>query len=282
MKIQPIASDSLGVRSMAVYVETKDCKLLIDPSAALGPKRYRLPPSNPEIQALEQAKQEIRMIANQCSILSISHYHYDHYDPYEEFYQDKIVFAKDINKNINASQKQRGKDFQKIVKDTCNLIYADDSTHIFGNTTITFSPPFFHGPENVRLGYVLMTTVDDTTQRILHASDVQGPVTAKAKEYIIRQKPDLLIMDGPPTLFLGWRFSQQNLQDASDNLIEIIEKTNCTVLLDHHLLRDLYYQSHFPEPYKTFPDKIQTFAEYLGKENNTLEAKRKELWKKQV
>ena len=53
MKVLPIASDSLGVRSMATYVETKDCKILIDPSAALGPKRYGLPPSEQEIDALK-------------------------------------------------------------------------------------------------------------------------------------------------------------------------------------------------------------------------------------
>ncbi|MCJ7571679.1 MAG: hypothetical protein MUO82_07360 [Candidatus Thermoplasmatota archaeon] len=44
MIIKPIVSDSLGVRSMAIYVETEDCKILIDPSAALGPSRYGLPP----------------------------------------------------------------------------------------------------------------------------------------------------------------------------------------------------------------------------------------------
>jgi uncharacterized protein len=281
MNIQPIASDSLGVRSMAVFVQTKDCKILIDPSAALGPKRYNLPPCDIEIQTLEQTKQEIRKKAEQTDIFTISHYHYDHYDPYEEFYTGKTVFAKDIKQQINASQKQRGRDFSKLVKETCNLTYADDSTHTFGDTTITFSPPFFHGPTNVKLGYVLMVTIEDTATRILHASDVQGPVTSEAKDYIISQKPDLLIMDGPPTIFLGWRFSQQNLQDSSNNLLEIIEKTGCKVILDHHLLRDRYYQNHFPEPYNKHPNSIQTFAEYLGKKNNTLEAQRKELWEKQ-
>ena len=52
MNIIPIASDSLGVRSMATYVETKDCKIVIDPSAALGPKRYGLPPAKEEQEAL--------------------------------------------------------------------------------------------------------------------------------------------------------------------------------------------------------------------------------------
>jgi len=237
MKIIPIASDSLGVRSMATYVETKDCKIIIDPSAALGPKRYGLPPTEQEIEALTKAKQEIAQIAETCDVLIISHYHYDHYDPSETFYAGKKVFAKDISKNINKSQNERGTDFKEIVENICDLEYCDDSNHRIGNTKIVFSPPFFHGPENVRLGYVIMTTIDDKEKRILHSSDVQGPVTKNAKDYIIDQKPDLLIMDGPPTLFLGWKFSKQSLQDASDNLVEIIETLGCQVILDHHLLR---------------------------------------------
>ncbi len=280
MKVLPVASDSLGVRSMATYVETKDCKILIDPSAALGPKRYGLPPVQQELDAIFKTKLKIAELAEKCKILVISHYHYDHYDPNEMFYKGKKIFAKDIEKDINKSQKERGTDFKKIVENICNLEYCDDSKHRIGNTKIVFSPPFFHGPENVRLGYVVMTTIDDGEKRIVHSSDVQGPVTKSAKEYIIDQKPDLLIMDGPPTIFLGWKFSKQSLQDASDNLVEIIKTLECQVILDHHLLRDLKYLDIFSEPYRIGKEKVKTFAEYLGKENNTLEAHRKELWSK--
>jgi len=207
MKITPIASDSLGVRSMATYIETKDCKIFIDPSAALGPKRYGLPPCQKELEALFNTKQRIAEIAEKCDILTISHYHYDHYDPNDVFYKGKKVFVKDITKNINKSQKQRGTDFKEIAENICELDYCDDSKHQIGSTKIVFSPPFFHGPENVRLGYVLMTTIDDGEKKILHSSDVQGPVTKNAKEYILDQKPDLLIVDGPPTIFLGWKFT---------------------------------------------------------------------------
>jgi predicted metallo-beta-lactamase superfamily hydrolase len=280
MKILPVASDSLGVRSMATFLETKDCKIFIDPSAALGPSRYGLPPTDQEIQALDQTKQKIVKIAESCHVIIISHYHYDHYDPSEKFYIGKKVFAKDIENNINKSQKERGTDFKNIIENQCDLEYCDNSKHQIGNTKIVFSPPFFHGPENVRLGYVIMTTIDDGEKKILHSSDVQGPVTENAKKYIMDQKPDLLIMDGPPTNFLGWRFSKQSLQDASDNLVEIIKKLECEVILDHHLLRDLKYLEIFSEPYKVGKEKVKTFAEYLGKENNTLEAHRKELWGK--
>ena len=278
MKIIPIASDSLGVRSMATYVETKDCKIFIDPSAALGPKRYGLPPHKKEFDMLYKMKKKIAKIAKDCDVLTISHYHYDHHDPNETFYDGKKVFAKDISKNINKSQTQRGKTFKEIVENKCELIYSDDSKHKIGDTEIIFSPPFFHGPSNIILGYVIMTTINDGERKVLHASDVQGPVTEDAAKYIINQKPDLLIMDGPPTIFLGWKFSQKHLEDSSNNLIKIIKKIDCEIILDHHLLRDIKYKEVFPEPYKIAEKRIKTFAEYLGMENNTLESYRKILW----
>ncbi len=280
MIIKPISSDSLGVRSMATYIETKDCKILIDPSAALGPKRYSLPPHQKEMETLYNTKNKIAEIAEKCNILTISHYHYDHYDPNEIFYKNKKVFAKDISQNINKSQKKRGTEFKEKIKNSCKLIYCDNTQHKFGDTTITFSPAFFHGPENIRLGYVIMTTVDDGKKRVLHASDVQGPVTKDATDYIIKQNPDVLIMDGPATIFLGWKFSMQNLQDSSDNLIKILKETKSEIILDHHLLRDIKYKEIYPEPYKIGKKRVKTFAEYLGKENNTLEAHRKKLWGK--
>ena len=280
MHVLPLASDSMGVRSMATYVETKDAKILIDPSAALGPKRYGLPPAKIEIDTLLNMKQAIAQRAETCDILTISHYHYDHYDPHEEFYTGKKVFAKDIRNHINKSQTQRGKEFKEIVNEACDLIYCDDSSHHIGETEIRFSPPFFHGPNQVKLGYVLMTTIDDGTQRVLHASDVQGPVTTEAKEYIIHQQPDLLIMDGPPTIFLGWKFSMNDLKEAQKNLLEILRTTGCELILDHHLLRDIKYKENFPEVYKKPDLPVKTFAEYLGENNNTLEAHRKELWGK--
>jgi predicted metallo-beta-lactamase superfamily hydrolase len=280
MKIIPIASDSLGVRSMATYVETNDCKILIDPSAALGPKRYGLPPHDKEHKVFNETKKKISEIAQKCDILTISHYHFDHYDSEEEFFKEKKVFLKEISKDINKSQSQRGADFKNKVEKNCDLIFCDNSKHRIGDTEIIFSPPFFHGPENIRLGYVIMTTVNDGGKRILHASDVQGPVSKNATKYIIDQKPDLLIIDGPPTNMLGFRFSKKNLQKASENLVKIIEKLKCEIILDHHIIRDLKYKQAFPTPYSKGGVKLKTFAEYLGKENNTLEANRKNLWGK--
>lgn len=276
MEVLPIASESLGVRSMATYVKTKDCKIFIDPSAALGPSRYGLTPAKQELEALNKYKSEIHTLVINSDILIISHYHYDHYDPHETFYEGKKIFAKDRKNNINASQKKRGREFEKNVKDFCEIIYCDDKSFEFGNTEIKFSVPFPHGPEGIRLGFVLMTTIKEDI-KLLHASDVQGPVAKSAKDYIISENPNILIIDGPPSYFLGWKFSKNNLEQAQENLAEIIEQTNCEVILDHHLLRDLKYKERFSRVYEK--GNIKTFAEYLGKDINMLEAHRKEQWR---
>ncbi|MEW6069049.1 MAG: MBL fold metallo-hydrolase [Candidatus Thermoplasmatota archaeon] len=277
MKIIPVAADSLGVRSMATLVETKDLKIFIDPGAALGPSRYGLPPAKEEWQALDEAYQEISRIAKNCDVLIISHYHYDHHDPESDFYEGKKVFAKDRLKNINLSQKERGKYFEDRVKENCKLVYCDSQEFEFGNVKIKFSEPFYHGVEKTRLGFVLMTTIEENNKfKFLHASDVQGPVSERAREYIIKEAPDLLYVDGPPILFLGWKFSYKNLEQAVENLLRIIKELDCEIILDHHLLRDLRYKELLSKVYTR--GNVKSCAEYLGKELNMLEARRKELW----
>jgi hypothetical protein len=280
MKIQPLAADSLGVRSMATFVTTADCAILIDPGAALGPRRYGLPPAVQEWEALEESMKLINEYALRSDLLVISHYHYDHYTPEGDFYGGKIIYAKDIKADINRSQYLRGSRFKDYIKNhfECELEYCDNKSYEIGGTKLTFSFPSPHGPEGVRLGFVLLTTIDDGNFRFLHCSDVQGPVSDRTAEYIIDTQPDLIMIDGPPTLFLGWKFAYRHLEHAIANLCNIIDKTRCKVILDHHLVRDLEYKSHLARIYEGYAD-VQTAAEYLGVENNFLEAHRKELWK---
>ncbi|MCD6223210.1 MAG: MBL fold metallo-hydrolase [Thermoplasmata archaeon] len=278
MKINLLFSDSMGVRSMATLVEAEE-KIFIDASAALGPYRYGLPPHPLEIEALENAKNKIAELAEDTPIHIITHYHYDHYDPNESFYEGKKIFAKRIDSRINASQKERGSLFYEKFKDKAEIIYCDDSEYKINGIKLKFSPPFPHGPQGIKLGYVIMVSIEEN-EKLLFASDVQGPVYEKAKDYIIQEEPSILIMDGPPSYFLGWRFSQENLEKAEKNLIEIMDKLDCKLILDHHLLRDLKYRERMHELYSLYGDRIMTFAEYNGLENNLLEAKRKELWEK--
>jgi len=278
MKVKLVASDSMGVRSMATVVETGDARIFIDSAAALGPSRYGLPPHPKEIDVLNRTYDEIEELAEGCDAFVITHYHYDHYTPEGKFYEGKKVFAKRIDRDINKSQKERGKLFADRFGSKSNIIYCDGTEHEMGKTKIKFSPPFPHGPRGTRLGYVIMVTVEEE-EKVVFTSDVQGPVDEKAAEYIISQEPDILVTDGPPTYFLGWKFSMENLKKAEGNMLDIMKNTECRLVLDHHLLRDLKYRERLPVLYGMYDDRIRTFAEFNGKNNNMLEAKRKELWK---
>ncbi|MCX6694766.1 MAG: MBL fold metallo-hydrolase [Candidatus Altiarchaeota archaeon] len=276
MKVTPVAFESLGVRSMATLVEAGERKFFIDPSAALGPSRYGLPPAREELSALEESKKRIHDLAAGSDVLVITHYHYDHHDPDEDFYGGKIVLAKDIEGNINYSQKGRGRYFKEQVGGVCDLQYADGREFEFNNVKVAFSKPFPHGPEGSRLGFVLMCAIDDGKERLVFSSDVQGPVSDESRDWIIEAKPDLLVMDGPPTYFLGYKFSVENMEKAKENTLKIINETGCELILEHHILRDLKYKERFAEVYDT--GNAKTAAEYLGVENKLLEMHRKELW----
>ncbi len=273
MKIYPVTSDSLGVRSLSLFIES-EIKIFIDPSAALGPYRYGLPPKPPEIEALRRYKEEIRKLASNADVLVISHYHYDHYDPDEEFYKGKLVLAKHWKEKINYSQKKRAYVFHEKFANICELRYVDGTEIEIGGVTLKFSKPFPHGNERTRLGFVIMTTVDDGKMRVLHASDVEGPIVEEAAEYIIAENPDIAVIDGPATYFLGYRFSQEDLKRSIANLKRIGENVP-TVILDHHLLRDLKYRERLKDVYEM--GNFVTFAEFKGEPINMLEAHRKDL-----
>ena len=273
MKIYPVASDSMGVRSLSVFIES-EINIFIDPAVALGPRRYGLPPKPVEYAILEQYRDDIRDLAKKTDAFIISHYHYDHYDPNEDFFAAKTIFAKHWRESINHSQMIRAKTFHDKFSQNSKIIYMDGTEHEFGDLKIKFSEPFPHGDEKTRLGFVIMTTVDDGTLRLLHTSDVEGPIVEKAVDYIISENPDIVIIDGPATYFLGYRFSYANLTRSIRNLEQIAENVP-TVILDHHLLRDLKYRERLSDVYRY--ENVITFAEYRGEQINMLEAHRKDL-----
>lgn len=274
MRVIPLAAESFGVRSMATYVETPDCRILIDPSAALGEYRSGYHPHPLEEQALEQRLKRIDWYARRSDILVISHYHFDHHDPGDTFYRGKRVYAKDLDANINQSQRGRGRVFKRAQEGGCELVYCDGTEVQVGRTRVTFSKPVPHGPAGTKLGYVVMTTIE-RGERVMHASDVQGPMSKAARDIILENAPDLLIIDGPPTYLLGSYLSKGDLELAVKNLLAIIKKLDCGIILDHHLLRDLDHREKLAKVYDS--GDVKSAAEYLGEKDNLLEARRKEL-----
>ncbi len=283
LRVVPLAFDSFGVRSMATYVKTDDLKILIDPAVSLGPKRYGLPPHPLEIKRMEETWKDVKRYAAKCDVFVISHYHYDHHAPDDpELYKDKIVYLKDPKKNINKSQAGRASYFLKKLEGLPKSIeIADGNEFHHSSTAIKFSMPVYHGT-GPKLGYVVETSISCSDEKVVHTSDVEGPSIKDQAFFIIQESPNLLILDGPMTYMLGYRYSRESLQSSIDNINVIIRDTSIkSIIVDHHLLRDLNYKDKLADVYKYAAEKgvnVLNAAEYVGREADMLEARRKELY----
>lgn len=276
LKVIPIAAESLGVRSMATFVETTDVKIFIDPGVALGPYRNRLSPHYLEIEALKRSWEKVIKFTKKSDVIVITHYHYDHYNPDQVWmFKDKILLIKDPN-TTNHSQNQRGSRFLKLVapfvKD-CKI--ADGKTFPYGNTTVQISEPVSHGPGK-RLGKVIQVAIQVNEKRFLFTSDIQGPCNEEHMQFIRRIEPTFLYIDGPPFYMVGNRFPRFSYSKFLTYLEEIAEmRTLETLIIDHHSLRVQNWKSFLKINKKT---NIVSAAEFLGKDETLLEANRKQLY----
>lgn len=278
MRIKPLAFDSFGVRSMATFIETDDIRILIDPGVSLAPSRFGLPPHPIELERQAELWENVRKHAKISDVLIVTHYHYDHHNPSEpEIYENKEVYVKHPKRNINKSQRGRAAYFLDLI-DPKSIEIADGATYTHGETTIKFSKPVYHGI-NPRLGYVIETCITDEKEKFIHTSDVEGPAMEDQVSFILAENPDTLIIDGPMTYMLGFRYSRKSLDTSIENMERIIEGTKVqTIIPDHHFMRDLKYKERISPVYEANKGKkTMSAAEYVGKSIEMLEARRKEL-----
>src|SRR5437879_12050175 len=110
MKVIPLAAESLGVRSMATYVEVGHTGILIDPGATLAPARFGLPPAEAEWEALRRANDRISAYAARASVVFVSHYHEDHFRSDPASYAGRTVLVKDPKRMVAGRQAKRGEE----------------------------------------------------------------------------------------------------------------------------------------------------------------------------
>jgi len=285
MDIVPIAFDSMGVRSMATFVRTSDFSALIDPGVSLAPKRYRLPPHEIEIERMKSKWEEIKKYLAECEVVIITHYHYDHHDPNEvEILDGKKILLKHPKEKINKSQMNRAAYFLNQLK-TVNveIEYCDGKNYVVGETSVEISEPVFHGADS-RLGYVVEVYIDDGKSSLLFSSDVEGPNQVEQLEFMLEKNAETVIVDGPMTYMLGYRYSQKSFENSIENLKKLIERTDVkNLILDHHLTRDLNWRDRMSEVFEfggQFGVKVLSAADFAGVEEELLEARRKELYGK--
>ncbi|MCD6536242.1 MAG: MBL fold metallo-hydrolase [Thaumarchaeota archaeon] len=164
----------------------------------------------------------------------------------------------------------------ELVFNDCKVKFADSRVFKRGNTLIKFSKPNFHGIEYARVGWVVSIEIIYENEKLIHTSDLEGPVIEDHAEEIIREKPSILIVDGPSTYLIPYMLNLINLQRAIENMKRIIKNTNPEVIIyDHHLPREPRYRERVKEVYETAEKEgreVITAAEYLGKEPVVLSA----------
>ncbi len=290
VRVRLIGFDSMGSRGMATVIEYGGVKLFIDPGVSYAPRRYGLPPHPLEEERLRRHLEEIYREVGDATHIVISHYHRDHYlyrDGEEEYYRGKVVLAKHSSRMINRSQAIRAYVLFKkmgVAEKARELRFIDgERIRVDSGVELVFSRPVPHGEPGTKLGYVIMTLVDLGGYRVLHASDVQGPVDEEALRFIIDAAPNLLVISGPPTYFAGFKVRRSVVERGLRNLERIVAETPGLEVLvaDHHLLRDLGYRERLSNVYRAAEERgvrVLTAAEYMGRPVEQLEALRKKLW----
>ncbi len=290
LRVYPLAFDSFGVRSQAILVKAGSLRIILDPGVALAPKRYGLPPSREELRALELSRDIIMRACRGARIAVVTHYHYDHHpypddrELYEACFKGKRVYAKMYEDEVTDSAKKRGKKFMEIAGELAESIeIADGRSMDLGRVYIEFSPPVWHGAPGSKVGRVIMVYIEHGRDTFLFGSDAQNLADPDALKWVLEKNPKFIIIDGYPTILVGWRVSKQSYTESIMNVKKVITDTDAKIIiLDHHIVRDKKFKEKTKELVELAEQhgkRLVTAAEYYGLENLTLEAWRKELHK---
>lgn len=152
--------------------------------------------------------------------------------------------------------------------DGTKLVWGDGKSFSFGDVGVKVFPPWFHGIEYDRTGWVTPVLIDTPGARIMYSSDLMGPAIEDYASRIIAEGPDILILDGPPTYLFPYMLSKVNLRRAVENAVRIIEECSPGLMIyDHHLLRERRWRERVREVFEAAAEEgveVLTAAECLG------------------
>ncbi len=154
------------------------------------------------------------------------------------------------------------------LRDGTKVVWGDGRTFEFGDTVIQIIGPWFHGIEYDRTGWVLPLVIKKRNHTIFYSSDLMGPSIEDYAEYIAKLRPDVVILDGPPTYLFPYMLNRINLKRAIDNAITIINSRPKLLIYDHHLLREKRWRERTSEVFveaRKDDVPVLTAAEYLGR-----------------
>jgi hypothetical protein len=131
--------------------------------------------------------------------------------------------------------------------DNTTVLWSDGGEFHVCGVELKFTPPWFHGVEYDRTGWVTGFEAHVRGFRVFYTSDVMGPIIEDYAEYIARRKPDIVVLDGPPTYLYPYMLNKVNLQRAIENAVTIVSASPRLVIYDHHLLREKRWRERVRE-----------------------------------
>jgi predicted metallo-beta-lactamase superfamily hydrolase len=276
MKIEIVAAESLGVRSLCCVVSAGERKILIDPGLALGYTRFGLLPHPLQVAVDERIRKKIIHEWATATDIVISHYHGDHVpladaNPYQldlgkvaSLNPHAVIWAKSTQ--LSPMEAKRAKVFSVALKNT--LIEAEGKS----GGIMSFSQPVPHGKAE-GLEKVIMTRIQEDLT-FVHASDIQL-LNDEAISQIVSWRPDMVLASGPP-LYLH-KLAGEDVERARHNALIISQKV-ATLILDHHLLRSLEGAEWLDRFSSKAPKNVVCCADFMDKPRMLLEARRPRLY----
>ncbi|MBO8182300.1 MAG: MBL fold metallo-hydrolase [Archaeoglobus sp.] len=208
--------------------------------------------------------------------------------PLEKEYEDPLLNLESAGKDFGDYQKRREeilekgrrwfekrvekwKNYKRIPEVKSNhfeLKFAEGRNLKIGKTRLRFTEPLFHGIEYSRVGWVFSTVIEYRGMKLIHTSDLNGPIIEDYAEWIVEENPEILVLDGPMTYMLGYTLNLINFRRTIENALRILKETDTELIIyDHHLPREPKFKERTKEVWDEAKRKgknLLTAAEYLG------------------
>ena len=280
MRIEIIGAESLGVRGLCCFVQTKDRKILIDPGIALGYIRHKLLPHPIQIAMDEKIQKRIIDVWSKSTDIVLSHFHGDHVpladaNPYQlniskliGLNPDVRIWSKDLS-HCSPAEKKRAISLAAVLH--INLIPAEEKK----DGPMTFSGPVPHGDQHNTSETVVMTKIEED-EVFVHAPDIQL-LNDDTVSQIIYWKPDIVLAGGPP-IYLS-RLSKDQIKRAWHNALRLCQAID-RVILDHHLMRSREGLEWLKQLSLKTGKPVMCAADFMRKPRLLLEADREHLYEK--
>lgn len=283
MLITPLAAESMGARSTATWIETGDCRIIIDPWLQEAPLRFGLAPHPVETWHAEKLKSRIRLFLRSADVVIVTHFEATSFSLLTpDMCRGKTIFMRNPNQHTATGYRNMIFEFtERIRRFAGDLTFVDGRSLKRGKTKLHFSLSVAGDPES-QPDFVMPVAIHDRKQTFLYTSEVAGSLDEPAERFFRKEKPHTCYFDGPETT---WRKDGREL-GALDEIIRrymelMLSNALQVLIIDHHLTRDIHWRNKAKLMFKMAENSsltIKTAAEFRGDENNLLEARRDQLY----